>query len=103
MFLLHGAGYAASARGDTLTRFFSVIGGHGGTILFYIPILLLGFFPWSGVLPSALVGALRERRSGEHTSELQSQSKLVCRLFLEKKKKNQENRQSQPHKNQRNR
>src|SRR2546427_6458333 len=27
-------------------------------------------------------------RSEEHTSELQSQSKLVCRLFLEKKKKN---------------
>src|SRR2546430_7216017 len=27
------------------------------------------------------------RRSEEHTSELQSQSKLVCRLLLEKKKK----------------
>src|SRR2546430_9190544 len=26
-------------------------------------------------------------RSGEHTSELPSQSKLVCRLLLEKKKK----------------
>src|SRR5688572_31520625 len=26
-------------------------------------------------------------RSGEHTSELQSQSNLVCRLLLEKKKK----------------
>src|SRR5688572_31408759 len=30
--------------------------------------------------------ALR-RRSEEHTSELQSQSNLVCRLLLEKKKK----------------
>src|SRR5688572_30889396 len=29
----------------------------------------------------------RGRRSEEHTSELQSQSKLVCRLLLEKKKK----------------
>src|SRR5205085_12318282 len=28
----------------------------------------------------------RSRRSEEHTSELQSQSKLVCRLLLEKKK-----------------
>src|SRR5688572_14128512 len=28
----------------------------------------------------------RERRSEEHTSELQSQSNLVCRLLLEKKK-----------------
>src|SRR5438270_2942580 len=30
------------------------------------------------------------RRSEEHTSELQSQSNLVCRLLLEKKKKKQE-------------
>src|SRR2546427_7397237 len=36
--------------------------------------------------------ACRTRRSEEHTSELQSQSNLVCRLLLEKKKKN--NRQS---------
>src|SRR2546430_11895805 len=31
---------------------------------------------------------LRALRSEEHTSELQSQSNLVCRLLLEKKKKN---------------
>src|SRR5688572_31876137 len=30
-------------------------------------------------------------RSEEHTSELQSQSNLVCRLLLEKKKKNKKN------------
>src|SRR2546430_13354143 len=30
-------------------------------------------------------------RSEEHTSELQSQSNLVCRLLLEKKKKNNKN------------
>src|SRR5205085_12696154 len=29
---------------------------------------------------------LRQQRSEEHTSELQSQSNLVCRLLLEKKK-----------------
>src|SRR2546430_13105619 len=35
---------------------------------------------------------LRElERSEEHTSELQSQSNLVCRLLLEKKKKNKPN------------
>src|SRR5688572_32172027 len=33
-------------------------------------------------------------RSEEHTSELQSQSNLVCRLLLEKKKKKQENRRN---------
>src|SRR2546430_9021617 len=31
---------------------------------------------------------LIDHRSEEHTSELQSQSNLVCRLLLEKKKKN---------------
>src|SRR2546430_8347713 len=31
---------------------------------------------------------VNEIRSEEHTSELQSQSNLVCRLLLEKKKKN---------------
>src|SRR2546430_5977535 len=34
-----------------------------------------------------LRGAARGARSEEHTSELQSQSNLVCRLLLEKKKK----------------
>src|SRR5688572_32721700 len=34
-----------------------------------------------------LVGSVEEQRSEEHTSELQSQSNLVCRLLLEKKKK----------------
>src|SRR2546430_6684595 len=35
-------------------------------------------------------------RSEEHTSELQSQSNLVCRLLLEKKKKNK-NRHNRRH------
>src|SRR2546427_2026476 len=36
---------------------------------------------------------LNRKRSEEHTSELQSQSNLVCRLLLEKKKTNR-NKQS---------
>src|SRR2546430_9690122 len=35
----------------------------------------------------AVANVLRVDRSEEHTSELQSQSNLVCRLLLEKKKK----------------
>src|SRR2546427_2529512 len=39
---------------------------------------------------SPVIGTARymSPRSEEHTSELQSQSNLVCRLLLEKKKKN---------------
>src|SRR5690348_18220541 len=39
-----------------------------------------------GARPHPVAGA--ERRSEEHTSELQSPVHLVCRLLLEKKKKN---------------
>src|SRR2546430_7684449 len=35
---------------------------------------------------SRQLGARQDKRSEEHTSELQSQSNLVCRLLLEKKK-----------------
>src|SRR5688572_31492748 len=35
-----------------------------------------------------------QKRSEEHTSELQSQSNLVCRLLLEKKKKKKKNKKT---------
>src|SRR2546430_9590405 len=38
-------------------------------------------------IPSERMERLTHLRSEEHTSELQSQSNLVCRLLLEKKKK----------------
>src|SRR2546430_8419828 len=38
--------------------------------------------------PARTFGSWSSLRSEEHTSELQSQSNLVCRLLLEKKKKN---------------
>src|SRR2546430_7154583 len=41
---------------------------------------------WHDVEPRAAHAGIR---SEEHTSELQSQSNLVCRLLLEKKKKDQ--------------
>src|SRR2546427_8661595 len=49
-----------------------------------------GSFRWIRGSWSCLIAkseSLREPRSEEHTSELQSQSNLVCRLLLEKKKK----------------
>src|SRR5688572_13381486 len=44
------------------------------------------FMPFDGETRGILGGALVAGRSEEHTSELQSQSNLVCRLLLEKKK-----------------
>src|SRR2546427_5385058 len=45
-----------------------------------------GYKGRTGVFETLVLDA-RIRRSEEHTSELQSQSNLVCRLLLEKKKK----------------
>src|SRR6267143_1888188 len=42
---------------------------------------------WSAARGAPPIGAMVRRRSEEHTSELQSQFHLVCRLLLEKKKK----------------
>src|SRR5690606_39719283 len=47
-----------------------------------------------GVEKRARVGGTR---SEEHTSELQSRENLVCRLLLEKKKKNEQRRSHEPH------
>ena len=62
MWSLHGAQYAASAQANTVGRFLSPMEGHGFTILFYVPVLLLGFFPWSGWLPFAWYQAYRSWR-----------------------------------------
>src|SRR2546430_8638486 len=57
-----------------------------------LPISPLSRAGLEGAVPRALHRRrrprARARRSEEHTSELQSQSNLVCRLLLEKKKKN---------------
>jgi 4-amino-4-deoxy-L-arabinose transferase-like glycosyltransferase len=63
MLAMHGSRYTASAQADTVGRFLTVIGGHGGTLLFYVPVILLGFFPWSGLLPFALYDTWRQWRS----------------------------------------
>src|SRR5256886_7732766 len=58
LFLVHGLNYSIEFTGGTLIQ----------------------------VQTKEAVGTERVIRSEEHTSELQSQSNLVCRLLLEKKK-----------------
>src|SRR2546427_1647198 len=63
----------------------------------YAPARAHGDHPASRQRPHPAHDVLRERdpagRSEEHTSELQSQSNLVCRLLLEKKKKKRQSKQ----------
>ena len=59
MFQIHGEAYWAAAQANTTGRFMSPMEGHGGTFFFYVPILLLGFFPWSAFLPTMLYQSLK--------------------------------------------
>jgi 4-amino-4-deoxy-L-arabinose transferase-like glycosyltransferase len=62
MWSIHGTGYVASAQANTVGRFLNPMEGHGFTALFYLPVLLLGFFPWSGWLPFAWYHTYRNWR-----------------------------------------
>src|SRR2546427_9465131 len=54
----------------------------------YSTYTLPSFTTAAGLKDGKVYVLYRAERSEEHTSELQSQSNLVCRLLLEKKKKN---------------
>ena len=60
MIQIHGDAYWAAAQANTTGRFMNPMEGHGGTLFFYVPILLLGFFPWSAFLPSILFQSLTQ-------------------------------------------
>lgn len=70
MLNIHGQRYTTSAQGDTIGRFFGAMEGHGGTLLFYIPVFLLGFFPWSALLPFAWHQSYRSWREARRTGAL---------------------------------
>ncbi len=62
MLLLHGSSYSAQAQMHTVSRFLNPFYGWGGTVFFYMPVLLLGFFPWSPLLIAALYDRYRNWR-----------------------------------------
>src|SRR5207253_9224945 len=75
-------------------RTFSLAGGHRRNTWQSVARQLMP--DWQELLRQRLSGlalAAKERRSEEHTSELQSRGHLVCRLLLEKKKQ-----KKKPHK-----
>jgi 4-amino-4-deoxy-L-arabinose transferase-like glycosyltransferase len=54
-----------------VTRYVGVVSSHGGPLWFYLPVLLVGFFPWSGFLPRAVWRAWRtaRRRAAEDAAD----------------------------------
>ncbi len=85
MFMIHGEVYIAAAQANTTGRFANPMEGHGGTILFYIPILFLGFFPWSAFLPASLYLSLKDWKIfRETTADRSAEQKLAmfCGLWI---------------------
>ncbi len=85
MLSIHGADYLAAAQANTTGRFANPMEGHGGTLLFYIPVLLLGFFPWSGLLPAALwhsIKAWKSFRTGTADPRGEDGLLLFCALWV---------------------
>lgn len=73
MWWLHGSEYTDSAQANTVGRFLKPMEGHSFGFLFYVPVLLLGFFPWSGWLlfawPAAYKNWRESRREARDTAE----------------------------------
>jgi 4-amino-4-deoxy-L-arabinose transferase-like glycosyltransferase len=87
MFLVHGDAYATGAKAHTIGRFLAPMEGHQGTIFFYLPVLLLGFFPWSALLPVPLYHTLKDwyliRRARTHPASTDtSELDLFAALWL---------------------
>src|SRR2546430_9852318 len=82
----------------TLFRSLEIASGYIG-FSHYLGYIWKGITPRQTMLVITIIGLVnlallyrRIKRSEEHTSELQSQSNLVCRLLLEKKQHNNNQR-----------
>lgn len=80
MFQIHGDAYWAAAQANTTGRFMNPMEGHGGTILFYLPVLLVGFFPWSAFLPTVLYHTLKRWKA--YWQEQEGASQEQCLEFF---------------------
>lgn len=74
MFVIHGDAYGSQAKLHTVGRFLSPMEGHGAGLWFYFPVLLLGFFPWSLLLPAAFYRTYKSWTERRHAARAGSGS-----------------------------
>ncbi|SLM46888.1 putative Glycosyl transferase, family 39 [Nitrospira japonica] len=67
MLAIHGSAYVTIAKAQTVGRFMAPMEGHGFGLLFYVPVVLLGFFPWSALLPMSMYGCLKAWKAARRT------------------------------------
>src|SRR2546427_8912128 len=79
-------GSARVSQASTLVRSMGVLKGFVRQSVGGMPLTRKSLCKVTSFVSRMIGKSGRSRRSEEHTSELQSQSNLVCRLLLEKKK-----------------
>src|SRR5690554_7087154 len=77
--------YSSEQTFKALTKDLDRIKAMGFDVVYLLPFHLIGEVARKGSIGSPY--SIKDYRSEEHTSELQSRPHLVCRLLLEKKKK----------------
>ena len=85
MFMIHEEAYIAAAQANTTGRFANPMEGHGGTIFFYLPVLFLGFFPWSAFLPMSLFYSLKDWKmfqSGMYERSVEQKLELFLGVWI---------------------
>jgi len=65
--------------GENVSRFASGTGGHQEAVWFYLPVLAVGMFPWTGLLPAAIWFGVRDRRADE---ERRANGALLCLIWI---------------------
>jgi 4-amino-4-deoxy-L-arabinose transferase-like glycosyltransferase len=61
----------------TLGRYTGTIESQSGPVWYYLPVIILGFFPWIAFLPSAIVSAARRLRDPAATTQERRLHQLV--------------------------
>ncbi len=77
----HGAFTQEFFFKHNLERYTNVVSHHSGPIWFYIPVVLIGFFPWTSVVIPAIKSAIEGRSSIRASSHLASSSLVKFSLW----------------------
>jgi 4-amino-4-deoxy-L-arabinose transferase-like glycosyltransferase len=64
-----------------VTRYTGVVSSHAGPLWYYLPVILVGFFPWSGFLPAALWAAWRTARA-RRAERPADRALVICACWL---------------------
>ena len=64
--------------GENISRYASAARGHENPVWYFLPVLLLGMLPWTGLLPAAIAHAIADQRAAEPA---RANGTLLCMIW----------------------